>query len=67
MMVIKAHFDGKRITLPAGIHRAPAGGVLVIFDGLFLKQMDELGWLSVQQATFAKAWDNDEDAIYDSL
>jgi hypothetical protein len=67
MVAIKAHFDGKTIIVPEDLRGAPAGDVLIIFQGLPHDLEEKHGWMKAQEPAFAKAWDNDEDAVYDSL
>ena len=67
MLAVKARFDGKRIVLPEEARGAPPGNVIVIFEadnGVLKEQGD---WMKAQEAAFAKAWENDEDAAYDSM
>lgn len=67
MRAIKTHFDGKTIMVPKELRKAPPGDVLVIFQEAPGDEDDSLAWLKAQEAAFAKVWDNDEDAVYDSL
>ncbi len=67
MVAIKAHFDGKKIVVPEGMRGAPAGDVLVIFETLPDDLEERQWWKKAQEAAFAKAWDNDEDTVYDLL
>jgi hypothetical protein len=67
MVAIKAHFDGQNIVVPDSIRGAPPGDVLIIFEKGPADADETRAWMKAQEATFAKAWDNDEDAIYDSL
>lgn len=65
ILAVKATFDGKRIVLPADFHGSP-GNVIVIFeDGG--EAEERASWLRAQEASFAGAWDNLEDAIYDQM
>jgi hypothetical protein len=67
MRAIKTHFDGKTIKVPKDLRKAPPGDVLVIFQETRPEADDSLSWLKAQEAAFAKVWENDEDAVYDSL
>lgn len=67
MHAIKAQFDGKRIKLPKKLRKVAPGEVLVIFDDAASTKKERASWLGVQEAVFAKVWDNDEGAIYDTL
>ena len=66
MRAIKTHFDGKSIKVPKELRDIPPGDVLVIVAEP--QSADESqAWLKAQETAFAKVWENDEDAIYDSL
>jgi len=67
VVAIKTHFDGKKIKVPRELRKAPPGEVLVIVQERGAAADDTAGWLKAQEAAFAKVWDNDEDAVYDSL
>ena len=67
MQAIKAHFDGKTIKVPKELRKAPPGDVLVIIQEARADSDDSSSWLKAQETAFAKVWDNDEDAVYDSL
>jgi hypothetical protein len=67
MRAIKARFDGKAIRLPKDLRKAPPGEVVVIFQEERPDGDDSLSWLNAQETAFAKVWENDEDAVYDSL
>lgn len=67
MHAIKAHFDGKRIKLPKELRQVAPGEVVVIFDDAASAKQERASWLKAQETAFAKVWDNDEDAIYDTL
>ena len=67
MQAIRTHFDGKTIQVPKELRKAPAGEVLVIVPNMPTDGKDNSAWSRAQEAAFAKVWDNDEDAVYDSL
>ena len=67
MVAIKAHFDGKNIILPKEYRKGLPREVLVVFEGSTPEAAESRLWLEAQEEAFAKVWDNDEDAIYDSL
>ena len=67
MQAIKAHFDGKSIKIPKELRIARAGEVLVIFQETTAALEETSAWLRAQETTFTKVWDNNEDAVYDSL
>ncbi len=67
MVAIKAHFDGKKIVIPAQIQGGPPREVLLVFEDLPSSKADAQLWLKAQEDAFTKVWDNPEDAVYDSL
>ena len=67
MQAIKAHFDGKKIKVPEDLRKTPPGEVLVIVQEARVDSDDSSGWLKAQETAFTKVWDNDEDAVYDTL
>ena len=67
MLALKARFDGRKIVLPKGQVKARPGMVIVIFDQAGDAGKGKRSWLKLQEAAFAKAWSNAEDAVYDSM
>jgi len=67
MIAIKARFDGEKIILPEEARGAPPGDVILVFASDPAQARERLAWTRAEDLAFAKAWDNDEDAIYDSL
>jgi hypothetical protein len=67
MAAIKTHFDGKKIKVPKELRNAPPAEILLITRERRADADDASGWLKAQEAAFTKVWDNDEDAVYDSL
>jgi TusA-related sulfurtransferase len=67
MVAIRTHFDGKTIKVPEELRKAPSGEVLVIIQERRPEEDDASAWLKAQETAFAKVWDNQEDAVYDSL
>ncbi|MCI0683970.1 MAG: hypothetical protein L0Y71_17825 [Gemmataceae bacterium] len=67
MLAIKAHFDGKTIRLPKEVQKVAPGEVVVIFENSASGEGERASWLKAQETAFARVWDNDEDAIYDTL
>ena len=65
MLAIKARFDGKKIVLPTATRNAPPGEVIVVFTEA--GERENKAWLKAQEAAFRRVWENDEDAIYDTL
>jgi hypothetical protein len=41
--------------------------VIIIFEEATDSAKEKLSWIKAQEKTFAKAWNNTEDAAYDSL
>ncbi|MEX2307829.1 MAG: hypothetical protein WD738_09575 [Pirellulales bacterium] len=66
MVAIKTQFDGEKIVLPDDLRGLPPQEVIVIYD-TDENALETQAWLKAQEASFAKAWDNDEDAVYDQL
>ena len=65
MVAIKAQFEGEKIVLPENLRGLPPQEVIIYEadEGTLETQ----AWLKAQEASFANAWDNDEDAVYDQL
>ena len=66
MVAIKTQFDGEKIVLPNDLRGLPPQEVIVIYEA-DENALESQEWLKAQEASFAKAWDNDEDAVYDQL
>ena len=66
MVAIKTQFDGEKIGLPENLRGLPPQEVIVIYEA-DENALETQAWLKAQEASFAKAWDNDEDAVYDQL
>ena len=67
MLVVKAHYDGKKVILPKHILGKAATDVIVIFSEPDSEDDGAELFAKAQQSAFAKVWDNEADAIYDSL
>jgi hypothetical protein len=67
MFAVKARYDGRKIVLPAKRPNAAPGEVVVVFPEPRAPAEERKGWLKAQEETFAKVWDNEEDAVYDTL
>jgi len=67
MLAIKARFDGKQVVLPPDVRDVPPGDVIVVFENVESHSRESSAWMKAQEAIFATVWDNDEDAVYDSL
>ena len=66
MVAIKTTFDGEKIVLPEALRGLPPQEVILICHSDDTASEDQ-AWLKAQEASFAKAWDNDEDAVYDEI
>jgi hypothetical protein len=67
MLAIKAQCDGTKIVLPR-TEKFPVGQVIVVFDeGVGDRNEERRAWLQAQEKSFAKVWDNEDDAVYDTL
>jgi hypothetical protein len=66
MVAIKAQFDGEKIVLPEALQGRPPQEVILIYEA-DEHGLEEQAWLKAQESSFAKAWDNDEDAVYDQM
>ena len=66
MVAIKTQFDGEKILLPDDLRGLPPQEVILVYEAE-VNTLENQGWLKAQEASFAKAWDNDEDSVYDQL
>ncbi len=66
MIAIRTTFDGERIVLPHALLGLPPQEVILVYETNETGAADR-SWLTAQEVTFAKAWDNDEDAAYDAM
>lgn len=66
MIALKAQFDGEKIVLPDALRGLPPQEVIVVCVADFA-EAESQAWHKAQEATFAKAWNNAEDAAYDNL
>ena len=67
MLAIKAVYDGSKIVLPESLANVAPGEVIVVFDASKSDSQETAEWMKLQEESFAKAWDNDEDSVYDAL
>ena len=68
LVTVPAHFDGESIQLDVGIELKPGARLLVtILDDE--ESHRSLVWnaMKMSEASFARVWDNEEDAVYDEL
>jgi len=66
MVAIKAKFDGEKIVLPDALRGCPPQEVILIYEA-DENSFESQAWLKAQEESFARAWDNDEDAVYDQM
>jgi hypothetical protein len=66
VVAIKTQFDGEKIVLPDNLRGLPPQEVILIYQA-DESDLENQAWLKAQEESFAKAWDNDEDAVYDQL
>jgi len=64
---IKTRFDGEKVIIPNELRGLPPGEVILIFADGTEQATERLAWTKAQESAFAKAWINDEDAVYDNL
>ncbi len=68
LMTVPAHFDGSHIQLDAELDLAPNTQLLVTILSEELSHLALVrGAMAHSQETFARVWDNEEDAVYDQL
>ena len=67
MIAIKAHFDGEKVVLPDDVRGVPPGDVILVFETEVEPALDTSAWMKAQEEAFSRVWDNDQDAVYDSL
>lgn len=67
MHVIRGTFDGEKVIVPGEVRGLPPGEVIVVFENGAEPGAEREAWARLQESPFAKAWDNDEDAVYDAL
>lgn len=68
LTTIPAHFDGKEIQLDADVKLKPNARLLVtILPEEIVYEQILRDAMKVSEPSFARVWDNDEDAAYDNL
>jgi len=67
MHVMKGTFDGEKVIIPDDVRGLSPGEVIVIFENGAEAGEERDAWTRSQESAFARAWTNDEDAIYDAL
>lgn len=66
MVAVRTKFDGEKILLPEDLRGLPPQEVIVIYESQD-NALEAEAWHKAQEASFGKAWDNVEDAVYDEL
>jgi hypothetical protein len=68
MTAVPAHFDGQAIQLDVPLELPPNARLLVvILDPIAAREALVYGAMKSSEPSFARVWDNDEDAAYDAL
>lgn len=68
LTTVPAHFDGTQIRLDVEVELKPDTRLLVtILDEEASNEALVYSAMKASEATFARVWDNDEDAVYDLL
>ncbi len=68
LTTIPAHFDGTQIQLDVAVELKPDARLLVtILDEEISNEALVWSAMKASEAAFARAWDNEEDAVYDHL
>ncbi len=69
LVTVPAHYDGKQIQLDAEVELNPGARLLVTIlnDEALDEETLVKNAMKLSEASFARVWDNDEDAIYDNL
>jgi hypothetical protein len=63
MRAFRTFFDGEKVFVPEELRGSPPSEVILVIED----STEKLEWTKAQEASFAKAWDNPEDAVYDTL
>jgi hypothetical protein len=68
LMTLPAHFDGDRIRLDVEVTLKSDTRLLVtVLDETLPGEAFVWQVMKLSETAFARVWDNDEDAVYDSL
>ncbi len=68
LTIIPAHFDGEHVQFDADVELKPNTRLHITIipeEVHYLRQVR--GTMQVSETSFARVWNNDEDAIYDRL
>jgi hypothetical protein len=63
MVTIRARYDGNEVHLPEEAKGLRPGEVIVLFEDE--RSRVDQDWLKAQEQALAKAWDDEQDSIYD--
>jgi hypothetical protein len=68
LTTVPAHFDGQQIQLDVNVQLKPNARLLITIlpEEITYEQMLR-DVMKVSEPSFARVWDNDEDALYDDL
>jgi hypothetical protein len=68
LATVPAHYDGVRVCFDTEVELKPNTRLLVtILDEELSNQALVWNAMKASEAAFARAWDNEEDAVYDCL
>lgn len=67
MIAIRTNFDGKKIVVPEELRGIAPTEVILVIERPKPAAKEKQAWTRAQEPSFAKVWNNDEDAIYDNL
>jgi hypothetical protein len=65
MIAVKAKFDGKQVILPEDFQPPGPGEVIVWFEED--EEAERRDWQRLQEQAMARAWDDEEDSVYDDM
>ena len=68
LTTIPAHFDGKQVQFDVNVELKPNTRLLITIlpdEMIYLRQVQEA--MKISEPSFARVWDNEEDAVYDDL
>ena len=67
MLAVKTKYDGKKIAVPDELRGLAPGEVILLVKCEKEKANERDEWTKLQEIKFSEVWDNEEDAIYDSM
>ena len=65
MLAVRTRYDGKDVRIPQAARPPGPCNVIVLFEED--ESFRDAEWLKLQEKNLAKAWDNEEDAVYDRV